>query len=304
MTQIVVVGANPAWQKVVRCERLSPGEVVRARRIQSGAAGKGFNCAQAIASLGERVVLVSGVGEDAEAWRQACLDHRLEVFELPLEGETRAATTVIEVDGRVTEIVEEGPPASARSQHVLEERLAAHPVHQPLAFCGTFPEGFDMAGIASCLEARTGLVVVDSIPLVRELLHRPVVCPGLVLKLNFAEWKSVVQHWTVDGLLAEVRHRLGEVGLVLTAGADGAYAEDASGRRRQYPVARHPDLTQVHPIGAGDAFTAGMVVGHARGLGFLEACAFGSVAAQVSCRHPLPSRLARAEVDHLWAEVS
>lgn len=304
MAKIMVVGANPAWQKVVRCDRVTLGEVLRVKRVQSGAAGKGFNCAQAVASLGEEVLLVSGIGIDGDPWRSACLDHRLEVCELPLAGEIRTATTILEADGRVTEIVEEGPPAAAWSQETLEERMALHPHDRPLALCGTLPEGFDPVRIAEKLTGRTAMVLVDSIPLVRQLLHSPVRCPGLVLKLNFSEWKSVVQHWTVDGVLSEVRHRLGEVGLVLTAGADGAYAEDATGRRRHYPVGRIPEGVQIHPIGAGDAFSAGILVAQVRGLGFFESCSFGSVAAQVSCRHPLPSRLSRAEVDRVWAELS
>lgn len=304
MRQIMVVGANPAWQKIVRCEHLVPGEVVRVKKSQGGAAGKGFNCAQAIATLGEGVLLVTGIGIDGDSWRSACRDHRLDVFELPLAGEIRTATTIQEADGAVTEIVEEGPPAAGWSQEALEERMSAHPIDWPIALCGTFPEGFDLGRVAARLEGRGAMVLVDSIPLVRELLHRPVPCPGLVLKLNFSEWKSVTQHWTVDGVLSEVRKRLGEVRLVLTAGADGAYAEDESGRRRHFPVGRHTQGAQIHPIGAGDAFSAGILVAEVRELPFLEACSFGSVAAQLSCRHPLPSRLVRDEVDRVWGELA
>ncbi len=304
MTQIMVVGANPAWQKVVRCERLVPGEVVRVKKGQAGAAGKGFNCAQAVSTLGECALLVTGIGIDGDSWRAACRDQRLEVFELPLAGEIRTATTVVDADGTVTEIVEEGPPAAAWSQEALEERMSAHPAGSPIALCGTFPEGFDPARIVSRLESRAAMVLVDSIPLARQILQTPVPCPGLVLKLNFTEWKSVTQHWTVDGVFSEVRKRLGDVRMVLTAGSDGAYAEDETGRRRHFPVAPAVHGAQLHPIGAGDAFTAGILVGEVRELPFFECCSFGSLTAQLSCRQPLPSRLVRAEVDRLWAEIA
>lgn len=303
MAKIMVIGANPAWQKNVRCERLVPGEVVRVKKGPAAAAGKGFNCAQAMVELGEAVVLVSGVGSDAQAWRQQCRDHRMELRELPLDGEIRLATTVVESDGRVTEIVEEGPPAAEGSQAELEACLAQHPAEWPLAVCGTFPEGFDLGRLASGLEHRLGMVLVDSMPLVRQLLQHPVECPGLVLKLNFAEWKAIIQHWTLEGVLSEARHRLGNVRLVLTAGAEGSCAEDAQGKRCHYPVGKMMAGSQVYPIGAGDAFSAGILVGTLRELPFFQACSFGSLVAQVSCRHPLPSRIVRADVDRIWAEI-
>lgn len=303
MAKIMVIGANPAWQKNVRCERLVPGEVVRVKKGPGAAAGKGFNCAQAMVELGESVVLVSGVGTDAEAWRQECTAHRIELREFPLEGSIRLATTVLESDGRVTEIVEEGPAAATGAQSELERLLAQHPGDWPVAICGTFPDGLDLVGLAAGLAHRQGMVLVDSMPLARQLLHQPVDCPGLVLKLNFAEWKAIIQHWTLDGVLSEARHRLGKVRLVLTAGAEGSCAEDEQGKRCHFPVGKLVDGAQIHPIGAGDAFSAGILVGTLRGFPFFQSCSFGSLVAQVSCRHPLPSRVVREEVDRVWAEI-
>ena len=124
MARILVLGANPAWQKNATCARLRPGKVVRIRPALTGAAGKGFNCAAALQRLGRDPVLISGVGTDALEWEDACRSAGIDLLGFPLAGRIRQAVTLRDLEtNEVTELVEEGPPVGDGAQRIVEEAL-------------------------------------------------------------------------------------------------------------------------------------------------------------------------------------
>ena len=62
MAPILVVGLNPAWQKILEFEVLEPGEVNRARSLVQLASGKGMNAAKVLRRLGHEVHLLQVLG--------------------------------------------------------------------------------------------------------------------------------------------------------------------------------------------------------------------------------------------------
>lgn len=295
MESVVVLGANPAWQQNVECAKLRPGEVVRLRRGRDGAAGKGFNCSLALSRLGMRVLLVTGLGTDSADWEAAAGAEGIEMLGFPLLGPARRATTVRDLsNGEVTELVEEGPSAAPGAQALLEQHLERDP-ELPLAVCGTLAGGIDLERVLLSLAKRSGLVVIDSVPLVRCLwsgkaAHRLGSGNGLCLKLNESEWAGL-SGTDLEAALLQARQRFPHAQILCTRGSQGSMGVSETGERFTVPAPPFPPGTEVHPIGAGDAYTAGLFGALARGVPFREACVQGAAAARASCLDPLPSRL-------------
>jgi sugar/nucleoside kinase (ribokinase family) len=296
MERILVLGANPAWQRNATCTGLRKGSVVRMRPEEEGAAGKGFNCALALGRLGISSVLVSGVGTDSAAWEAACREEGIALRGFPLSGPVRRATTLRDLEtDEVTELVEEGPAAAEGAQRLVEEALGADHA-SPVCCCGTLAAGLDADRILAVLSERTGNVTIDSVPLVRAAISGVAVPGRLVLKLSAAEWKTVCGLHP-EASLAKVRAVLPGAFLVATEGSRGSLAAPPDGPVFRLPAPALPSGARVHPIGAGDAYTAGLAAALAGGHDFPAACRWGAAAARASCLSPLPSRLSRADFE-------
>ena len=72
--EILVFGANPAWQKTLTFPRLTPGAVNRAISLDAYAAGKGVNFCRAAAGHGRcRTLLFQFSGGENGARHEAAL---------------------------------------------------------------------------------------------------------------------------------------------------------------------------------------------------------------------------------------
>ena len=73
MAKILVVGLNPAWQKVLCFRDFRPGEVNRAVSLDALASGKGINTAKVLRRLGHEVWLLQILGGDnGRRCQEAC----------------------------------------------------------------------------------------------------------------------------------------------------------------------------------------------------------------------------------------
>ncbi|HXP90820.1 MAG TPA: PfkB family carbohydrate kinase [Fibrobacteria bacterium] len=296
MVRILVLGANPAWQKNATCTGLRTGSVVRMRTAEGGAAGKGFNCALALGRLGRPAVLISGIGTDGDAWEQACREEGIALRGFPLSGPVRRATTLRDLETEeVTELVEEGPPAAEGAQRAVEEALGSDR-SASVCCCGTLAQGLDADRILASLSAWTENVIIDSVPLVRAAISGGAVPERLVLKLSGAEWTDLCGP-DPESSLAMVRAVLPRAFLVATVGSRGSLAVPPDGPLFRVPAPAIAADVRVHPIGAGDAYTAGMAAALAGGLEFPDACRWGAAAARASCLDPLPSRFSRRDFE-------
>lgn len=303
--EVLVVGANPAWQKSVVCDRWEPGEVVRVRLTSTAPAGKGFNTALAIRSWGVSVELVSGVGPDAADWEAACRAQGIGLDVFRLAGPIRTATTIRDLsrDG-VTEMVEEGFGVEEGAEEDLVravERKGA--AARAVVVAGTFPPGMSPRQLFESLSGATVPVVVDSVPGVRVLRDLDRVPGVLFAKLNEAEWKGVFGESDLGSALRAARRRWPGACLLATRGREGALVWGPGGDVHSLTGDPLPADREIHPIGAGDAFTAGMVVELLSGSAPLPACRRGMAVARASCFHPLPARFSREDVDRQLPRV-
>ncbi len=297
---VLIVGPNPAWQRVAKASSIRLGEVVRLRRQADCPAGKGFNCAQAIFHLGGRPILVGGCGPDATAWESACRDDGVETASFPLDGSIRQALTLVDgTTGICTELVEEGPPASHGADRLLEVLLAQRlPNAAAMVVCGSFPAGLSTESVLNPWRLHPVPLIIDSVPVASEF-ELPENAPRVVIKLNVGEWQVLLGPNGPDALLREAQARWPGIEAIATLGREGCLARTREGRplRREPPP--FPFEQKTFPIGAGDAFCAGLAKIVALGGTLEQGLDEGLALARASCLHPLPARFYAADLQRM-----
>ena len=237
---------------VARAERLPrPGETVSGARFSRVPGGKGANQAVAAARLGAEVSLVGCVGRDELAadalagLREARVEERWLVKDAP----TGIALITVDAAGETTIVVAPGANAELRPEDLVLDRADAVLCQQEIP--------------------------AETVARAAELAPR-------FFFLNAAPARDGVPEAELTIVNRLELEALGErPGLVcLTLGAKGAVLlEDGQEVARAQP----PAVEAVDGTGAGDAFTACLVVslleGRSREEGLRRACAAGALAA-------------------------
>lgn len=294
---ILVLGANPAWQRVVESDRVSLGEVVRVRRLATCPAGKGMNCAQALAKLGSEPLLIGGCGTEDSAWEHACRDEGVPTASFPLDGSVRMALTVLDsTSGESTEIVETGPAASPGADTLLDlmlrQRLGNARV---LVVCGSFPVGLSAESLLATWADNPVDLVLDSLPAIRALAPRRHDA-RVVLKLNLSEWRNLLGEGLEEDLLYMAQERWPGTEVVATLGRLGCAARRRDGSLLRRQPTNLPSDQTIYPIGAGDAFTAGLAFALTQDASLDTAVQEGLAVARASCLHPMPARFHESDL--------
>ena len=222
---IVIVGSINL-DLVARCERLPrPGETVTAT-FGRHPGGKGANQAVACVRLGADVTMIGAIGQDPLAEEALAVLRESDVSLQLTTSENPTGIAVILVDGAgETEIVV-APGANA------DLGAAALPLHDAVLCQLEVPD----AAIEAAWEGCTGVFCLNAAP------ARPVnVDPDLTV-VNRYELETLSRR---DGLVA------------VTLGAEGAFLlEDGE----EVAHAEPPEVDVVDGTGAGDAFTACLLV--------------------------------------------
>jgi ribokinase len=256
---------------VARVERLPrPGETVTGASFDRVPGGKGANQAVAAARLGAEVTLVGCVGTDAFADEAlAALEEAGVELDVQRSGRTGVALILVAADGENQIVVAPGANAELRAAGVGGNVLCQLEI--PLDVVAAQAEAADFF----CLNA------APARPLPVELLDRVD-----LLVVNRYELEALEQQ--PSGLVA------------LTLGAEGAVLLEGG---EEVARAAPPPVEAVDGTGAGDAFTACLVVSlledRSREEALRRACAAGALAA--SRFGAQPSLPTAAEVDEILA---
>lgn len=263
--RIVVVG-SVNLDLVARCERLPrPGETVTGADFSRVPGGKGANQALAAALLGAEVRLVAAVGRDAFAHEALALVAAggVELDLQTVDAPTGVALIVVDAEGENAIAVAPGANAELHCFELPEADAVICQLEIP------------DAAVFAAWEQATGLFCLNAAP------ARPVAVDADLTVVNRYELEQLER---TDGLVA------------LTLGAEGAILlEDGEEVARAAP----PPVTAVDGTGAGDAFTACLVVSLVEGRepdeALRRACAAGAIAAsRLGAQSSLPTA---AEID-------
>ena len=319
---MLVVGLNQTIDRTITLPVLAAGHVLRAGDVAITPGGKAVNVCRAAVTLGASARLVGPfpgrLGGVAVAMLEA---EGLSVTAVPIGGELRGTTVVIEADGRTTVINEPGPPlGEADWHHVVDTVAAATDRGAYVAISGSVPPGTVDGAHRTLIELiheRGGTVAVD---VTAGRLIEAAAAGADLVSPNLAEAEQALDTGPapsaegsgevvdVDHLEAgevEVRTRAAAMALV-DAGAGAALV--SAGRHgvacRSAAVDAFvpaPTVAVANPIGAGDALLGATLVSLERGRSLDDAVAEGVAYAAASVAHPVAGYADPALVDELGA---
>jgi ribokinase len=242
---------------VARMERLPrPGETIAARQFERNPGGKGANQAVAAARLGARVKMIGAVGDDELA--ELALSGLVEAgveLEVVRKGQTGVALIYVDMQGETEIAVFPGANADVAPQQLEGAVLCQLEVPDEVVFAAAEKASFFALNAAPARE-------VDLEP--------------DLLVVNRFEYEVMKR-----GKLVAVTH-----------GPDGAVLFENG---KQVAGSASPAIIPVDGTGAGDAFTAALVVSLLEGKPYEEAlrfsCAAGArTAATFGAQGSIPDR--------------
>jgi len=306
---IVCLAANPSIDKLFEVDRLTVGGIHRPLGFVQTAGGKGLNVARAARALGADAMLVAMFRGHTGRW----LSEQLAAEGVPLDavwthGENRSSISVADRETwRLTEFYEHGSEVPEASWVDLQEALARRLADVSwLTISGSMPHGAPDHGYHDVVEeARAGGVSV-ALDAEGGRLGLALEAGPAVVKVNAAEASELLTVPTSrreDALAAAMKLRDQAGGQahagIVTRGADGVVVAAPDGSLYEgilYMRGRYP-------VGSGDAFLAGLVVGLDAGADWPGALATALGAAAANAELPGAGRLDPVRAQTLAAQA-
>lgn len=288
-------------------ETLEVGGITRPREVHRVAGGKGLNVARAAATLGAPVRAIAPLGGEIGVLVYSLLvDSGVDLMAIDTIGQTRSCVSIApDDDERLTELYEpsQSLPASAWDAVVGCVRELPDDAGGWLVLSGSVPPGVDTAALAELLNAsrEAGLrIAVDSHgPALAALVDA--VRPELV-KVNRSEAAALLglaDDAPVDELGHGIRSRTRGL-VVLTDGVAGSWAIDDTGAFRVMP----DPVRGRYPVGSGDSFLAGLLVGLSRGDTLAESLRLAAASGSANAVRPGAAVFDLAEVDSARGRIA
>lgn len=281
----LTVCLNPTLQKTFWFPKVELAQVNRVSRQREDASGKGINVTRVLTQLGEPAVHVTQVGgAGADLFLELARGDKLDVRPVHAEIEIRNCYTLLDAGaGTTTELVEAG-------DHVpdgVEDEVRRTVIDllggaRSLVLSGSKAPGFSSELYPGLVERAlaAGLFVLVDVrgeDLIRSLPYRPD-----VVKINVSEFSvtflrdQIPEERPTNELPDELFAKLADLSksgtsFVLTNGSRSTVVAQNGSTELVEIVSAEP----VNAIGCGDAVTAGILAGWARGLELGEAVALG-----------------------------
>ncbi len=286
---IIALGLNPAWQKILLFPELIPGEINRAVSVSQSPAGKGINFARAAKAWGGNVVVCQFIGGvTGENIIRELKSRTIKEISVKTGAPTRTCTTCLCVKkGETTELIEPASRVSPSAVKALKKAVMENlPLCSGLSLCGTYPEGVGpdfYADIATAAREKGIPVLLDGFSGIIETLERGV----QILKVNMTEFGRITGERDIyKG--AKSFFRKYDVELVaVTAGHSNSYLFDRSGVSYEYFLPSIPKI--INPIGAGDTVSAVLFCELLKGTPPHESFRLALGAGTASCLNLLPA---------------
>lgn len=316
---MLIAGPNLTIDRTLTIDELRPGEVLRFHAATISPGGKGVNVARVGRALALRAVLVGfAPGHTGHAAAKMLEDERIDVRAIPVGGEIRSTSVILEDTGRVTVLNEPGPVITERDwagyEAAIKRELAGH---RTLVCTGSVPPGAPADAYGRLVAIGRDAGVLTLVDAAGPLLRRAVAARPAVVTPNLSEAERMLDRESPDGVplpVDEARGRaidaavrlveLGAEMAVVTAGAAGLALAGEGGSR----WLRAPHVAPRNPVGAGDSFVGGFVAAVEEGMGHADAVLFGAATAAASVEQALaggidPQRARDLARDMVWADT-
>jgi 1-phosphofructokinase family hexose kinase len=308
---MLIAGPNLTIDRTGTLADLRPGGVLRFSAMEVTPGGKGVNVARAARALGVPAVLVGFVpGRIGAAAADMIEAERLQLRAVPAPGEIRATTVIMEPSGRTTVINEPGPALGPGEWDAYEAEIRAGlPGHRVLVCSGSLPPGAPPGAYGRLVEIARDAGVVALVDTSGAALEEALASRPDAILPNLGEAEQLLHGHSSEDVnaapdaapraLAAAGELLshGPAAAIVTAAAAGAALADASGAD-WLPA---PRVTVRNPVGAGDAFAAGLAAALEQGADLRAAARAGIAAGAASVEHPLAGALDAARAEQLAA---
>jgi 1-phosphofructokinase family hexose kinase len=284
---IITITLNPAVDRVIRVDNLTPGRHLQGRTQARNPGGKGVNVSRVLAGLGVASLATGFLGQTAASVFDPLFAEGLVRNEfVPIHEPTRENITLVDpVAGQDTHIRDVGPMIRRDEVMEFEHHLLQLARHARIViFSGSLPPGYPLDALRTLLEklsARNVRVVLDTSG---PTLHALADLPFWLLKPNEAELEDLLGRSlkTSEERFAATRALTDRVEMVLLSrGAEGAMLATrqevlhASSAEAPGPIR--------NTVGCGDVllgvFVAGLMRGASRRDALCDAVAAASAAA-------------------------
>lgn len=311
---MLIATPNLCFDRTLRLRELRPGGVHRPDPPEVTAGGKGVNVARVLRAHGGTPRIVGLVPDaDGSSLRALLAAEGATLVGVAVSGTTRVATILVEDDGRVTVLNEPGPVVDVPTWEAYVRAVTENVTTGGVLVCnGSLPPGAppDAYGqLTGAAAAGGATVVVDA---ARDALEGCLSARPDLVAPNLAEAEGVL-HGRHDGAEVvhdgahDVRERAvtaarallgrGARRAVVTAGAAGAVLALPD----RVVVVEAPPVDVVSPVGAGDSFVGGLVLGLSRGEDWVACVRRGVATASASCEQLLAGGVDAARAEQLLA---
>ena len=285
---IIVLGLNPAWQKILLFPELTTGEINRALSVSYSPAGKGVNFAKAAKTWGGNVTVCQFIGgSTGENIVNELQARKIQDISVKITAPTRVCTTCLcEKRGETTELIEPASQIPPSAVNALKKSIMASiPSCSGVALCGTYPAGVGpdfYADIATAARKRGIPVLLDGFAGILETLERGVE----ILKVNRSEFCNITGEKNIYKAAKSFFEKYDVNIVAITAGHSNSYLFDRNGGY-EFSLPLIPGI--INPIGAGDTVSAVFFCEYLKGTPPHEAFRLALGAGTASCLNLLPA---------------
>jgi len=288
----LTVCLNPTLQKTLHFPSIYPGTVNRTGVHRLDVSGKGINVTRVLTQLGKGVVHLTQLGGGLRPmFLSLCEKDDLSVQWVESLSQIRFCYTLLsDVDGTVTELIEESEPVIAGTEGRLLKKFNELLIHTPslswVIISGTKATGFSDTVIPTMTKKakKKGLKIILDIKgkdLAESLIYEPdIVKPNLFeFAADFTPELIINNELiTIDGFAKErIKSAVLDIvrkhncHIILTNGSRKIIAAEAN---ELFEIEVQP-VKVINSTGCGDAFTAGLAAALEEGLTFRNAITEG-----------------------------
>lgn len=303
---IAIIAPSLDDKRIYTVPQLQPGTVQRSSVVFRHASGKGANAARAAAALGAGVRLCATVG----AAMRRIVEEQLGVAGIQLRlidtGQpTRSCITILEKDGRATELVQEALPLSAREASEFHD--AAMDIiggADTVLLAGSLPVGLANDFYLRCARqarAHAAAVIIDTqrLPLLRALE-----AGDCVVKINREELGNTLGTVLSPEDVVNAAQRFAERTAASVIVTDGAGPVHVCRMGEAATSFMPPAVVAVNPVGSGDSMSGALAVGFDREWALEAALPFAIAAGAANAASLLPGDVEPALVQTLSRAMS
>ena len=303
---LLVVSPNLALDRILEVAEFRAGQVQRSRSVITQPGGKGSNVARVFRQLGGEVALVGFVGRrNGYCVRDPLLQMGIHVKAIEAyDGESRVCTIVRDVSSKQhpTVINEESPVIEADAidaiHNAIDELLTKATA---VLVTGSLSRGLPDDFYSGVIRRANAMRLITAIDATGVVLKRGLEAKPALLKANMEEVSSVFGPLSEDPW--EIARRIDHVApsqTIVTLGEAGALlVSDGIGWR-----VAPPRVSNVNPIGAGDAFAAGYLKGLSERMTPPDALRLAAAVAASDAATPEPGCIIPSDVEALLRETT